>query len=78
MQVTKVRRKRETNGQFAYERNWERLCVCGHTLGNHACGSPADCLFYSLPECERIGKPGEQVVNCGCQKFRLSRRKVSV
>lgn len=59
--------KREPNGRFDYVRNWERLCVCGHTLGVHAAGSPADCLFYSFPE--NSGDP------CRCPKFRPSKRK---
>lgn len=65
---TKKTRKRETDGKYAHEGNWDRLCVCGHTLGMHAAGSPADCLFYSFPE--NHGDP------CRCPKFRLSRKKV--
>lgn len=68
-------RKREINGQYAHEGNLDRLCVCGHTLGAHACGSPADCLFYSLPVCEQAGKPGAVHPDCNCQKFRLSRKR---
>lgn len=69
-------RKRETDGKYAHEGNLERLCVCGHTLGFHGAGSPADCLFYSFPAVERAGKPGEQKPDCGCQKFRLPRKAV--
>ena len=68
-------RKREQNGQYAHTGNWDRLCVCGHTLGDHCAGSPADCLFYSFPESERRNKPGADRPNCGCEKFRLSRAK---
>lgn len=67
--------KRETDGKYAFDGGFERLCVCGHELGAHSCGSPSDCLFYSLPACQQVGKPGADKPNCGCVKFRLSRRK---
>ena len=67
-------RKREHNGQYAYDGRLERVCLCGHTLGHHSAGSPADCLFHSLPERERTGQPGAENPNCGCQKFRARRK----
>ena len=67
--------KRETDGRYAFDGRLERMCVCGHQLANHAAGSPADCLFYSMPEYERQGKPGADMPVCGCAKFRLSRKK---
>jgi len=70
-----VDRKRETDGKYAFDGNLDRVCVCGHTLGVHSAGSPADCLFYSLPDSMRAGEPGEDHKDCGCVKFRLSRRK---
>src|SRR5208283_1725895 len=66
--------KRESNGQYAFDGRLERICVCGHTLGNHCAGSPADCLFYSLPAYEREDKPGADKPECGCQKFRERRK----
>ncbi len=70
-------RKREYNGQYAYDGNLDRLCVCGHTLGFHGAGSPADCLVYSFSpdDPNLVGQPGLDKPNCGCQKFRLSRKK---
>ena len=70
-----MHQKRETDGKYAFDGNLDRLCVCGHDLGAHSAGSPADCLFYSLPACERAGKPGEHNHECGCQKFRESRKR---
>lgn len=67
--------KRGNDGRFEHIRNWQRMCVCGHTLGVHGAGSPADCLLSSLPDSDRIGEPGLDKPNCGCQKFRLSRKK---
>lgn len=72
-----MNRKRETDGKYAFDGAYDRLCVCGHTLGAHSCGSPADCLFYSLPAAEREGQPGADRHECGCVKFRLSRKKAS-
>jgi len=56
-----------TNGQYAYFGNFDRLCVCGHTLGVHIAGG-----F----ECGIDAKHTEPAaVGCQCQKFRPSRRK---
>lgn len=72
--------KREYNGQFAFDGNFDRLCVCGHTLGVHSAGSPAGCLLYSLSDAEKsqevtLRKQLNPDVNCGCVRFRLSRKK---
>jgi hypothetical protein len=75
MTTPKPTRKRETDGKYAFDGDLDRMCVCGHTLGAHSNGSPADCLFYSLPAVERKGQPGEDRHECGCVKFRLSRKK---
>lgn len=70
------RQKREINGQYAFDGNLERMCACGHALANHSAGSPADCLLYSLPQGEREALPGGLHPDCGCQRFRLSRKKI--
>lgn len=67
--------KRETNGQYAFDGNLARMCVCGHELGVHGAGSPADCLAYSLSATERFKLFGNASTECSCQKFRLSRKK---
>lgn len=58
--------KREQNGQYAYHNNWERLCVCGHSLGDHCIGSPKDCMVSTM---------SPDYLPCDCQQFRLSRKK---
>jgi hypothetical protein len=75
-----IEQKRETDGRYAYDGNYDRLCVCGHTLGVHSAGSPADCLFYSFSEEEKAqernsGKHLMVDADCGCHRFRLSRKK---
>jgi hypothetical protein len=67
--------KREHDGKYAFDGRLDRICVCGHMLAHHAAGSPADCLFYSLPTDERNGWPGARKPHCACMKFRLSRKK---
>lgn len=73
--MVKRNQKRETDGRYAFDGNLDRMCVCGHQLGNHSAGSPADCLMYSLPAIEQAQYPGGDKPNCGCCKFRLSRKK---
>lgn len=70
-------RKREHDGKYAFDGNLDRLCVCGHTLGDHASGSPADCLVYSFSGSDRAKMVNGDKPNCGCLKFRLSRRKTA-
>jgi hypothetical protein len=71
--------KRGSDGRYEHTGKWDRLCVCGHTLGVHSAGSPADCLLYSLPEPPSydrdLARQVNQNVRCGCQRFRLSRAK---
>lgn len=58
-----------SNGQFAFQNNWERMCVCGHTLGVHGEGG-FDCL-------NGTGVPNQTKPRdfCDCKKFRQSRKK---
>lgn len=71
--------RREDNGRFDFDSNLDRLCVCGHRLGDHAAGtSPKDCLVYSFPETDRAKMYNGDKPNCGCMKFRQSRRKVKL
>ena len=70
--------KREYNGQYAYDGRLERVCVCGHTLADHGAGSPPDCLVYSFSERDRVSMVGGLTPDCGCLKFRQSRKKERV
>jgi hypothetical protein len=58
------KRNRQT-GQYTYDGDWERLCVCGHKLGVHAAEAPHDCMAGS--NCPDDPHPG---TFCDCQKFR--------
>jgi hypothetical protein len=50
----------ERNGQFTFDGNLQRLCVCGHTLGSHYAVAPHECC----------------VKDCDCiNRFRPSRRR---
>lgn len=67
--------KRGHDGRYEHIGNWDRLCVCGHTLGVHGADSPADCLLSSLPMSDRVGQPNADKPKCGCIKFRLLRKR---
>lgn len=63
---TKTRRNRDPHtGQYAYDGDFDRMCVCGHTLGVHVDGG-FDCIN---------GDVGDDRVRCECMKFRQSRAK---
>ena len=61
---TRVEPKRESDGRYTHSGRLDRMCVCGHSFGDHSCGSPADCLAYSLPEATEADK------QCRCRKFK--------
>lgn len=47
-------------GKYSYEGNWDRLCVCGHSLGEyHTAEPPHPC-----------GNNGTGLIDCDCTKFR--------
>lgn len=60
-------------GQFAYKLGgFDRMCVCGHSLGSH-CAGGFDCLVGTgIPQ---FGAD-DNSKTCDCQKFRQSRRKL--
>lgn len=65
---------RDTNGQFAYFGGFDRLCVCGHTLGIH-CAGGFDCFATPPGEGPKDFQVEGLKARCDCQKFRPSRRK---
>lgn len=54
---------RSNNGQYTYS-SLDRMCVCGHRLGQHLAGS-------------RKGQAGECDCGegCACEKFKATRQK---
>lgn len=69
--------KREYDGKYTFDGDFSRLCVCGHSFGVHSAGSQASCLLYSLSDDDPARQLEATPDDCGCEKFRLSRRKVS-
>lgn len=61
------------NGQYAYFGGFERMCVCGHTLGVHIAGG-FECGADPFGKDEN-GFSEPDSANCKCLKFRPSRRK---
>ncbi len=62
--------KRDDGGRWDFDGGMERLCRCGHELGDHSAGGKRDCIFYSLSAQEREGRPGASRKDCGCIHFR--------
>jgi hypothetical protein len=54
------------NGRFDFDGNMNRLCKCGHRLGDHFAVAPRECM--NSPE-------GSSNPTCDCLKFRLPRRR---
>lgn len=55
------------SGQYAYDGNLDRVCVCGHVLGAHVHGG-----F----ECGCNPTDNPETLGCECVKFRPSRKKI--
>lgn len=70
--MTSKHRERDIRtGQYVHENQWERPCVCGHTLGVHAAvGHNGKPCFNGDRYVE--GATGE---DCGCMRFRPSKKK---
>lgn len=66
MTVDNGRTRDPTNGQFAFDNNFDRMCKCGHPLGAHLSGG-FDCGVT----------PGDypESKDCKCLKFRPKRSK---
>lgn len=54
------------SGQYAFDGNLSRLCVCGHELGKHIHGGW---------ECGTAPSLYPETKGCKCQKFRPSRKR---
>jgi hypothetical protein len=63
---------RADNGQYTYGGDMSKMCVCGHTLGQHAAAHPHDCFTHTHKE----GTPA--YADCDCPKFRPSKKKLKV
>jgi hypothetical protein len=68
--MNKVSQARAQDGKYTFDGNLERLCVCGHELGNHSGEAPHDCLCptFSIRDPRRAA--------CNCEKFRPARYQI--
>lgn len=69
---------RDQQGRFDYFNEWDRLCVCGHSLGVHYAESPRECCLNTFGD--KSGKEHRDHANsppedCGCDRFRPKRSK---
>jgi hypothetical protein len=59
------------NMRFAFDNNFERMCICGHKLGVHGPGG-IECLAgTNVPD-----DPNPPGVECECVRFKPSRKRV--
>lgn len=65
----KLQSREDNSGRFTFDGDLDRLCVCGHTLGHHAGGSPHECFVGTL------SRSDPNRAECNCPKFRPSRKK---
>lgn len=64
-------RKRDSNGRYKHWDNWERLCRCGHKLGDHTAAKVRG-LRPCLISCTEPG------THCDCQVFRPAKEQPHV
>lgn len=64
--------RNDSNGQFGFVGQWDRLCVCGHPLGTHTGQPPHECVNEDTHIPAPYAGTGEP---CDCKKFRASKRK---
>lgn len=69
-EVKKSQARDHRTGEYAFDGNWDRMCVCGHRLGVHGDGG-LDCLAGT----NVLDDPSPRGAFCNCLKFRQSRRK---
>jgi hypothetical protein len=58
-------RERKT-GRYGFEGQRDRLCVCGHTLGQHTAEAPHSCI---------VGDFEEKGCETDCERFRPAKAK---
>lgn len=65
----KYQNRDSRDGRFTFDSRMDRLCACGHVLGDHYAAAPHECCID--------GDPSHPLYPTGCQcsKFRLSRKK---
>jgi hypothetical protein len=71
-------RERAT-GQYAFEGDWGRKCVCGHELGVHTAEAPHECMNSDR---KHIACDGDEWFDktieptpCDCVRFRPTRKR---
>ena len=58
--------RNKVTGRYSYSSRFERLCECGHPLGEHTAAAPHECIAVSFHA---------EAKGCQCQAFRLAKRK---
>jgi len=66
----RVQRRDRATGRYGFHGDWDRMCVCGRTLGEHTAEPPHEC--FAGDYCERF-RPSRR--RRGAQAVDASRRQ---
>lgn len=72
MKNVRVQNREPGNKRFAFNNDFSRICICGHTLGVHGPGGIECLVGTNVPD-----DPNPPGVECECVRFKQSRRKSS-
>ena len=68
-----------STGQYGFQGDWNRLCVCGHELGFHGGEAPHECFNedrLNIGSGDGLDAKRVPPTTCACRRFRPSRKKV--
>lgn len=69
-----IKNREQKSGQYTYRGDLERLCKCGHTLGNH-CAERIKENGASIQDC--MVSTFEPFTSCQCQCFEPQKKKIN-
>jgi hypothetical protein len=71
--------RERASGQFGFEGDWGRICVCGHELGVHTAEAPHECMNNDRRHLASANddwfRKDIAATNCDCMRFRTSRKR---
>lgn len=73
MAPKKAQEREKGTGRYTYDGDWDRLCVCGHTLGTHTAVRARNPETGKMEQPCIVGDLGHEFCDCSC--FRPKREK---
>lgn len=74
--ATKNQSREDETGQYGFDGNWGRKCVCGHELGVHTAQAPHECMNndrWHIAHGSDWFDRSIPATPCDCQRFRPKR-----